>query len=145
MRRQNNRRGFTLIELLVVILILAILAALIVPNMMGHSDDAKRARALADVQELQTALSTFRMQNDRYPSMEEGLQALVSPPADVPNWRGPYIVKLPLDPWGNEYQYEDLGTEEIPMIKSFGADSAEGGSGNGSDITNKDDSASAPQ
>src|SRR5437868_2191292 len=101
MRRNNKKNGFTLIELLVVILILAILAALIVPNMLGHADDAKRAKAAADVSELAGALTRFRMDNDRYPSTEEGLPALVTAPSDANSWRGPYILKLPTDPWGD--------------------------------------------
>ena len=132
------KRAFTLIELLVVILILAILAALVVPRLFGHTDEAKRAKAMTDIKELENALERFRVDTDRFPSTEEGLNALVVRPSDVKVWNGPYVKQIPTDPWQNEYAYEDLG-ENTVLLKSFGADGAEGGEGNNADIANIDE------
>lgn len=140
-RTKRIRNGFTLIELLVVILILAILAALIVPRLFSHVDDAKRSRALSDVQQLTSDLTRFRMDTGRFPTDEEGLQALMSRPSDVNTWNGPYIEKLPTDPWGSEYVYKDQGGDATPLVESYGADGAEGGDGNAMDITNQDQNA----
>lgn len=135
----RNRKGFTLIELLVVILILAILAALIVPRVIGRSTDAKRAKAASDIATLSSLLQQYRIDNDRYPTTEQGLQSLRVQPNDAPNWRGPYITKnLPTDPWGNEYTYESPGSAgEDFVIVSYGADGAPGGEGDDSDITSQ--------
>lgn len=136
-RRNAGKRGFTLIELLVVILILAILAALIVPRVVNRTSDAKRARALSDIANLSTALNGFRLDCDRYPSTEEGLQSLRTQPGEVTGWRGPYLEKaIPLDPWGNEYVYEYPGTtgDDTFTLVSYGADGAPGGEGDAYDI-----------
>lgn len=131
---RNRRKAFTLIELLVVILILAILAALIVPRVVGRTDDAKRAKAAADIQTLRSAITAFKVDTDRFPETEEGLQALREEPADARNWRGPYLDRaIPTDPWGNEYVYEYNGSDDFTLM-SFGADGAPGGEGNNSDI-----------
>ena len=144
-RKNIYRKGFTLIELLVVILILAILAALIVPNLIGHTDDAKRAKALTDITVLNEAATRFRQDVGRYPTTEEGFGALRNRPSNANTWNGPYVEKsVPADPWGNEYVYEDNG-EQRPLIKSFGADGAEGGSGNAADISNQDEEGSNQQ
>lgn len=131
--KNNRRRGFTLIELLVVILILAILAALVVPRMIGHTDDAKRAAAVANIKEFSDALQRFRLDTGRFPTSEEGLMALRVRPDDVNIWNGPYIQHdPPADPWGFEYQYEQSGDGYI--VTSYGQDGAPGGEGNASDI-----------
>lgn len=138
MKQNRSRRGFTLIELMVVILILAILAALIVPRVVGRTGDAKRAKAATDISTLSGLLQQFRMDNDRYPSTEEGLQALRSAPADLPNWRGPYSTKpIPADPWGGEYIYEfpGAGGDETYVLVSYGSDLSPGGEGDATDIT----------
>ncbi len=130
----NKRRGFTLIELLVVILILAILAALIVPRVVGKTSDAKRAKAASDIASLRTALQSFRLDNDKYPTTEQGLDSLMTAPSDAKNWRGPYIDKaLPPDPWQNPYHYESTGNDSF-IILSYGADGAPGGDGDNADI-----------
>lgn len=126
-------KGFTLIELLVVILILAILAALIVPKVIGRTVDAKRARAAADVKSLKTALNNFRLDCDRFPETEEGLAALVTAPADTNGWRGPYLEKINPDPWQFEYIYELVGDEEVSVM-SYGKDGAPGGEGESADV-----------
>jgi general secretion pathway protein G len=136
--KSNTRKGFTLIELLVVILILAILAALIVPRLISRADDAKRAKAMTDIKELTNALESFRLDTDRYPDTEEGLQALRVRPSDVNVWNGPYISRLPPDPWGHDYVYEQLDDQEV-LVMSYGADGTEGGDGNNADITNLDE------
>lgn len=134
----NRRlRGFTLIELLVVILILAILAALIVPRVVGRTDDAKRAKAATDISTLSGLLQQFRLDTGRYPTTEEGLTALRQAPADIQNWRGPYSTKaIPADPWGYEYVYEYPGPtgDDSFLLMSFGGDGAEGGEGANEDI-----------
>ena len=131
------RRGFTLIELLVVILIIAILAALIVPKVIGKTDDAKVAAAKADLSTLAGALQNFRLDCDRYPSTAEGLQALRTPPSDATGWKGPYITKdIPSDPWHNEYHYEFPGPDgnDSFLLESYGSDGAPGGDGTAADI-----------
>lgn len=137
---KTNQRGkaFTLIELLVVILILAILAALIVPRVVGRTGDAKRAKAASDLATLSGSLETFRLDVDRYPTTEEGLQALRAAPSDANGWKGPYISKsIPPDPWGNEYVYEFPGSsgDDSFLIMSYGADGAPGGEGEAADVT----------
>lgn len=137
-RSSSSRRfGFTLIELLVVILILAILAAMIVPRVIGRTDDAKRAKAATDLAALASALSQFHLDVGRYPTTEEGLEALRSAPADATGYRGPYTMKaIPTDPWGFDYVYEFPGAngEDTYLLESLGADGQEGGDGNNSDI-----------
>ncbi len=131
------KRGFTLIELLVVILILAILAAMIVPRVMGRADDAKRVKARTDINELKKQLASYHLDNDNYPTSEDGLQALQEAPADATKWRGPYIDgDIPTDPWGNEYMYESPGPsgDDSYQIMSYGKDGKEGGEGNDEDI-----------
>lgn len=133
----RRRRAFTLIELLVVILILAILAALIVPRVISRTSDAKRAKAASDIAVLTSALSQFRLDCDRFPTTEEGLEALRIQPAEVNGWRGPYIEKpIPPDPWGNAYVYEypGAGGDDTFIIASYGADGAPGGEGDAADV-----------
>jgi general secretion pathway protein G len=133
----RRRRAFTLIELLVVILILAILAALIVPRIVGRTSDAKIAKAKSDIATLSSLLQQYRLDNDKFPTTEQGLNALRVQPGDAPNWRGPYTSKnLPADPWGNEYVYEAPGPDgQDFLIISYGSDGAPGGEGDAADIT----------
>lgn len=137
----RRRSAFTLIELLVVILILAILAALIVPRVVGRTSDAKRAKAASDIASLGKALSQFRLDCDRYPTTEEGLDALRTQPGEVRGWRGPYIEKaIPPDPWGNPYIYEYPGsTDDSYFLISYGADGAPGGEGDNADVGEEED------
>src|SRR5690349_5105501 len=136
-RLYRRRRAFTLIELLVVILILAILAALIVPRVVGRTSDAKRAKAASDIATLSSLLQQYRIDNDKFPTTEEGLQSLRVQPSDAPNWKGPYTSKdIPTDPWGNEYVFEAPGPNgEDFLIESYGSDGAPGGDGEASDIS----------
>lgn len=132
----RNRRGFTLIELMVVILILAILAALIVPKVLGRADQAKEAKAKADVASLSNALDTYRLDTGSYPSSEEGLEVLITQPSGVEGWKGPY-VKAALDPWGHSYEYEYPGSggPNTFVIRSLGSDGQPGGEGPAADFS----------
>lgn len=133
----SRRRAFTLIELLVVILILAILAALIVPRVISRTSDAKRAKAASDIAALTTALSQFRLDCDRFPTSEEGLDALRTQPGEVRGWKGPYLERpLPPDPWGNPYVYEypGAGGDDTFLLISTGSDGSPGGEGDAADI-----------
>ena len=111
--KTNSRRSaaFTLIEIMVVVIIIGILGALIIPQFMSTTQDAKISAAKSQVAELESALERFNLHMDRYPSTEEGLQVLLTAPTgDEQKWRGPYIKKLPLDPWSNPFQYSYPGT-----------------------------------
>lgn len=131
-------RGFTLIEIMVVITILGILAALIVPRVVGRTDDAKIAAVKQDIASLMQALKLYRLDNGRYPSTEQGLQALVAKPATEPvpnNWKqGGYLERLPRDPWGHPFQYLNPGLRGEIDVFSFGGDGQAGGENIDADI-----------
>jgi general secretion pathway protein G len=131
-------RGFTLIEIMVVVVILAILAALIVPKIMGRPDEARIIAARQDISTIVQALRLYRLDNLRYPSTEQGLAALVTRPSTTPpapNWKpGGYLERLPKDPWGNPYQYLNPGLRSEIDVFSFGADGVAGGEGLDTDI-----------
>ncbi|NKE67815.1 type II secretion system protein GspG [Ramlibacter sp. RBP-2] len=134
--RRARQAGFTLIELMVVLVIIGVLAALIVPNVLDRADDARATAAKTDVNNLMQALKLYRLDNQRYPTTEQGLQALVARPAAAPvppNWK-PYVEKLPNDPWGRPYQYLNPGVKGEIDVMSFGADGQPGGEGNNADI-----------
>jgi len=134
----RNARGFTLIEILIVITIISILGAFIVPKIMGRPDEARIIAAKQDIASISQALKLYRLDNTRYPSTEQGLQALMKKPdiAPVPtNWKGNgYLERLPNDPWGHPYQYLQPGLHGEIDIMSFGADGLAGGEGNDADI-----------
>ncbi|KPL08776.1 hypothetical protein AMJ85_07895 [candidate division BRC1 bacterium SM23_51] len=148
---RNGKRGFTLVEIMVVVIVLTILAAAIIPNLTGRTDDAKVARARSDVANLETALEQFKLDMGRYPTSEESLDVLRNPPQseDMERWKGPYIRKpVPLDPWRNPYVYVSPGMENPDSydLESYGADGQDGGEAYARDIeswTNYDDQQAA--
>ena len=134
--RQRLSAGFTLIELMVVLVIIGVLAALIVPNVLDRADDARATAAKTDVNNLMQALKLYRLDNQRYPAAEQGLQALLVRPTTGPipsNWKS-YLDKLPNDPWGRPYQYLNPGIKGEIDVMSFGADGQAGGEGKNADI-----------
>jgi general secretion pathway protein G len=132
--------GFTLIEIMVVVVILGILAALVLPNVMGRIGQAQNTKVKADIQGYETALSLFKLDNFRYPTTDQGLEALVKQPADpsIRNWKeGGYIRTLKKDPWNFSYQYVYPGTHGTEYdIFTLGADGQPGGEGENADIGN---------
>jgi general secretion pathway protein G len=139
--RYRTQSGFTLIEIMVVVIIIGLLAAVIVPNVIGRVDEARLTKTRQDIQAIETALTMYRLDNFKYPTTDQGLRALVQQPSDssVKNWRpGGYIkAGSAKDPWGNEYQYNYPGTRgrEYDLF-SYGADGQEGGEGVDADIGN---------
>jgi len=134
--RARRAAGFTLIELMVVLVIIGVLAALIVPNVLDRTDDARATAARTDVHNIMQALKLYKLDNLRYPTPEQGLAALVQRPSTPPvpgNWK-PYLEKLPSDPWGQPYQYLNPGIKGEVDVMSFGADGKSGGEGKDADI-----------
>lgn len=140
MPRMHRRPGFTLIEILVVIAVIAVLAALVAPNVFQHLGTAKDAAARSQIEMLGAALDSYRLDNGRYPTTEQGLASLWEEPASEPrprNWRGPYLRKaVPLDPWQSPYVYVSPGQTNARGydLISLGADGAPGGEGEDADI-----------
>lgn len=133
-RRKN---GFSLIELLVVLVILGLLAALVGPNVMKKLGGARSDTARLQLESLSATLDSFALEIGRYPTSEEGLEALVSNPGGLSKWNGPYLTKkkIPLDPWDNPYNYKSPGDHGDFDLYSLGADNAEGGEKDDADIT----------
>lgn len=135
----RRHQAFTLIEIMVVVVILAVLAATIIPQFMGTTTDAKISAAKSHIAELESAIERFYVNMDRYPTSDEGLKVLSDPPSgDDKKWRGPYIKQLRDDPWGAPYQYKRPGVHHPTGFDlwSRGADGAEGGDGPNADIGN---------
>ncbi|MES2876818.1 MAG: type II secretion system major pseudopilin GspG [Pseudomonadota bacterium] len=134
--RSRLQSGFTLIELMVVLLIIGVLAALIVPNVLDRADDARVTAAKTDVNNLMQALKLYKLDNQRYPTGEQGLQALRVKPTTgplPPNWKS-YLDQLPNDPWGRAYVYLNPGIKGEVDVMSFGADGQAGGEGKDADV-----------
>ena len=134
----RTARGFTLIEIMVVVVIMGILASLVVPKLIGRTDDARMVAAKQDIATIVQALKLYRLDNQRYPTTEQGLQALVTAPTSGPpaaGWKtGGYVDKFPKDPWGKPYQYLSPGVKGDIDVFSLGADGEPGGTGPDADI-----------
>ena len=136
---QKKHPGFTLVEIMVVVIVIGILAAVIIPQFTGTTTDAKISAAKANVSELESAVERFNVHMDRYPTAEEGLNALVAaPPGEEQKWRGPYVKVVRNDPWGHPFQYRTPGVHHPSSFDlwSRGADGADGGEGPNAEVGN---------
>ena len=134
---QRREAGFTLIEVMVVVVILGILAAVVVQRVIDRPDEARVIKVKQDIQTLEAAIGLYHLDNQVYPTTDEGLEALVNKPANARNWKaGGYIARLPKDPWNTPYQYLSPGTNGPVDIYSLGADKQPGGDGINADIGN---------
>ena len=132
-----SQQGFTLLEIMIVVVIIGLLAAMVVPSFMRNIDTAQINRAKADIQSVESALSMYRLDNFRYPSTDDGLEALVASPGEAaaPNWKQT-LKKMPLDPWKRAYLYQYPGQHGEYDVFTYGADGQEGGEGINADIGN---------
>ncbi|MFW5824457.1 MAG: type II secretion system major pseudopilin GspG [Marinobacter sp.] len=139
--KQHRQRGFTLIEIMVVMVILGLLVAVVAPNIMGRSDQAKVTVAKTQMSNIANALDLYRLDNGHYPSTQQGLEALVERPTGSPepkNWNPDgYLKSVPEDPWGNDYDYTSSSRGSYELY-SLGADGEEGGEGDAADISVED-------
>jgi general secretion pathway protein G len=136
---RRGARGMTLIEILVVLVLLAVITGIVAGNFIGKGEKAKADAAKIEIGQISQTLDLYKLEIGRYPTTQEGLQALISAPPGVSNWNGPYWKKntVPKDPWGTEYKYTSPGTSGTPYdIVSYGADGKEGGDGPNKDINN---------
>ena len=134
--RRHFARGFTLVEIMVVVVIIGILGALVVPKLMGRTGESRVAAAKVDISTLMQALKLYKLDNQRLPSTDQGLQALIVRPSVAPvpaNWKA-YLDKLPNDPWGRPYQYLNPGVKGEIDVMSLGADGQPGGEGKDADV-----------
>jgi general secretion pathway protein G len=133
-------RGFTLLELLVVLSVMALIAAILTPQVMNMLGGAKSRAAALQVEALVTALDYYQLDVGSYPTQEQGLEALIQRPRDVKNWRGPYVRKKQhlLDPWGRLFSYRVPGRARAFEVFTLGADAREGGSGDDADVSSQD-------
>ncbi len=135
--RYRAARGMTLIEILVVLVLIAIVVGIVGGNFIGQGEEAKRKAAAIEIGQIGQALDLYKLEIGRYPTTQEGLQALITAPTGVNNWNGPYWKKpaLPKDPWSNDYKYTAPGTKAAYDILSYGADGKDGGDGPNKDIS----------
>jgi len=137
-RFMKDNKGFTLIEIMVVLIIIGLLASIVVPRLMGRTEEAKRTKTAVQIRNFQSALDLYKLDSGNYPTTDQGLQALVEKPAigEIPkNWKeGGYIDKIPKDAWGNNYIFISPGIHTDYDLYSYGADGEEGGEGKNADI-----------
>ena len=135
LRRRDS--GMTLIEILVVLVLIGVVMGIVGGNFIGQGENAKRKAAKIEIEQIGQTLDLYKLEIGRYPTSQEGLQALLTAPTGVNNWNGPYWKKgtLPKDPWGNEYKYASPGQHGAYDIISLGSDGKEGGDGTAKDIT----------
>ncbi len=136
MKSVNKQQGFTLLELLVVLGIIAMLAGIVGPQVMKHMGAAKIKAAKVQIEDISTALDMYKLDIGNYPSNQQGLIALIEKPADSKQWNGPYLrkEKVPVDPWQQEYHYQQPGQHGKFDLYSYGADDKQGGEGDDQDI-----------
>jgi len=136
-RAASREAGMTLIEILVVLVLIGIVLGIVGGNFIGRGEKAKADAAKIEIGQIGQALDLYKLEIGRYPSTQEGLQALIQAPAGASNWNGPYWKKatLPKDPWGNDYKYSAPGQNGPYDILSYGADGKEGGEGTNKDIS----------
>lgn len=137
-RNFQHQLGFSLIELLVVLVILSLLGGIVGPRLLKHLGQAKSDTAALQIEDLSAALDVYMLETGRYPTTDEGLQALVEAPTDSTSWNGPYLRKnkVPADPWGVEYEYKSPGEHGDYDLLTYGADKAPGGDKDARDVTN---------
>jgi general secretion pathway protein G len=138
-KKLNKQKGFTLIELMVVVVILAVLAVVVLPNIMDRPDEARKVQAQQNLKAIASALQLYKLDNYTYPTTDQGLEALVTKPTDEPEprkWQE-YLQSLPKDPWGNDYIYLSPGEEGAFDLYTLGADGEEGGEGINATINHK--------
>jgi len=133
---RTKKRGFTLVEILIAITIITIFAAGITVSLFGRVGDARQARAKQDISQIMTALNVYKLDNFRFPSAGSGLEALVNNVDGGKRWKGPYIERLPIDPWDTPYLYRNPGQNGKVDVYTLGADAVEGGEGEDADIGN---------
>lgn len=142
MLKQGRREaGFSLIELMVVLVIIAVITGLVAQNFIGRDDEARVQAVRADFNSIENALQMYRLDNGHFPSNEQGLEALMSEPSGSPSprsWRGPYLRSVPRDPWGNDYDYVNHGSNRVEII-SYGANGQPGGDGFDADLSSLED------
>ena len=136
MNTTKNQNGFTLIEMMIVVAIIAIMSAMLAPTLFNQVSKAEKARTASDIRLIESALKFYRLDNYRYPSQAEGLEALVSAPSGAASsWNGPYLESLPLDAWKEPYKYANPGTHGTPVeVYTLGADKTPGGSDSNTDL-----------
>ena len=138
-RERDREGGFTLVELLVVLVILSLIMGLVGPRVLGYLSDSRVRSAKLQIDSLAAALDLFYLDVGRYPSKSEGLEALIRRSGNIDRWNGPYLQQssVPLDPWGNPYEYRVPGEKSAYQIVSLGADGRQGGSDDASDIVSR--------
>ncbi|WP_117235622.1 type II secretion system major pseudopilin GspG [Vibrio maerlii] len=137
--KMKKQSGFTLIEIMVVVVILGLLASVVVPNLIGSKESADQKIATSHISSIENALMEYKLDNGVFPTTDQGLDALVNKPSNPEPRRyrnGGYITRLPVDPWGNDYQYISPGDNGAVDIFTLGADGQEGGEGANADIGN---------